>query len=115
MRVGKRLGCDLHLTTFVGEGLAGEGLLEDTDLRLEGLAAALHILTRHRELFRPVARAEDRPHAAAAQMVEYHQLLGNTDRVVEWEQHRGEQERYPLGRAHDRRGHGDRCRHPPVG
>jgi hypothetical protein len=88
------------------ERLARPRLEEDPDALVEVGAAVLPRRAEHGVLLRPVAQPEDGADPAAAEEVEYGEVLGHPQRVVQGQQQGPDGDGYPLRPPGDgRRGH----------
>ena len=101
---------DVHVTAAEREALTAPGLLHRLDAFLDQAPAILQLDAEHAELRGEVAAGHGHLGAAAADDVEYREVLGDADRVVEGQDQRLHADAHALrargrgGRQHQWRG-----------
>ena len=111
--VGRRR--HLHGAAPVLERLAAERGLQRGDDLGHPLGPLVHGHAVHGELLGHVAGGDDEVDAAAAEVVEHDEVLGEAERVVERRDERGDDEAHVLRAGRHRREHRERAREVAVG
>ena len=92
-----------HAAPLVLELLAGPGLQQHPDPRLEVAPARRHGSPEQRVLLGPVAQADRVADPTGAEVVEDREVLGQAQRLVEVDQQRADRDRDPRGHRRHRR------------